>query len=168
MQRPTTKGATLRRTMARETKRGRLRLHHWLRDRYAELASAKAELKPTWDQFANSVAAAGAKDAKGNAPHGAAVRKAWLAVEAEMGRQTGGAGSSAVAAVLGERQPAPLPPTPPPVVAPHARFIDRDVPPATRPRVQLRSARPIAEGEAPIPDGSRLPRPLHPKLKNED
>jgi len=157
----------MRRKMAAETKRGRLRLHHWLRDHYAELASAKAELKPTWEQFANSIAAAGAKDAKGNPPQGAAVRKAWLAVEAAM-RQQPGAGSGPPGAPLGERQPAPLPPSHLPSAAPPARLIDPAAPPASRPRVQLRSARPIAEGDAPVPDGSRLPRPLHPNLKKED
>jgi len=34
--------------------------------------------------------------------------------------------------------------------------------------VQLRSAQPLAANEAPMLDGSTLPRPLHPNLKHED
>jgi hypothetical protein len=63
MKRATPK-TSLREAIAAQAKGGRLRLYHWMRDRYAELAAARDELKPTWEQFAKSLA--GATDAKGN------------------------------------------------------------------------------------------------------
>ena len=62
----------------------------------------------------------------------------------------------------GERQPA-LPPS----AAPDERTVDLTVtPPRQRKRLELRSARPLAEGEAPKDDGSELPRPIHPNRKD--
>jgi hypothetical protein len=100
---------SLRQKIAEQTKAGRLRLHHWLRERYAELAEARAELKPTWEQFAKSVAAVGARDAKGNLPTGPAVRKVWIGLEAEMRQQ-----SSRTSPLV----PPPVRPVPPAVTLP--------------------------------------------------
>jgi hypothetical protein len=62
----------------------------------------------------------------------------------------------------GERQPALLP-----SAAPDERTVDLTVtPPRQRKRLELRSARPLAEGEAPKDDGSELPRPIHPNRKD--
>lgn len=63
---------------------GRARLYHWLRFNYAELAQAKADLRYTWRDLAETVADAGARNAFGQRPDAEAVRKAWLKLEADM------------------------------------------------------------------------------------
>jgi hypothetical protein len=162
------KKGSLRDAIAAQAKGGRLRLYHWMKDRYAELAAARDELKPTWEQFAKSLAVAGATDAKGNPPTGPAVRRVWLGLEAEMAKRWAG-GGRATLPVSGERQPAPLQSSPLPSTAPSSvGVIDPIAPPPIRRRMRFQSARALAPGEAPKDDGSKLPRPLHPNLKIED
>ena len=81
---------------------------------------------------------------------------AWL-------RQPASAPSRPVAA-SGERQPAPLQPAA--AVSPEGTVGLAVTPPTPRKRMEFRSARPLAEGEAPKDDGSKLPRPLHQNLKD--
>ena len=150
-----------------------MRLYHWMRDRCAELSAARSaardELKPTWEQFAKSLAVAGATDAKGNPPTGPAVRRVWLGLEAEMAKPRGARGARATLPVSGERQPAPLQSSPLPSAAPsRVAVIDPIAPPPVRRRMRFQSARALAPGEVPKDDGSKLPRPLHPNLKIED
>jgi hypothetical protein len=168
MKRATPKGS-LRDAIAAQAKGGRLRLYHWMMDRYAELSAARDELKPTWEQFAKSLAVAGATDAKGNPPTGPAVRRVWLGLEAEMAKPRGAGGARATLPVSGERQPAPLQSSPLPSAVPsNVGVIDPIAPPPVRRRMRFQSARALAPGEAPKDDGSKLPRPLHPSLKIED
>jgi hypothetical protein len=74
----------LARKLAARTLEGRARLYHWLRLRYPELSKAKAELKYTWKDLAETVADAGALNAFGERPDAEAVRKAWLKLEQDM------------------------------------------------------------------------------------
>jgi hypothetical protein len=165
MKRATPK-TSLREAIEAQAKGGRLRLYHWMRDRYAELAAARDELKPTWEQFAKSLAVAGATDAKGKPPTGPAVRRVWLGLDAEMAKPRGARVARAPLPVSGERQPAPLQSNPLPAAAlAPATVVD---PIAPRRRMRFQSARALAPGEAPKDDGSKLPRPLHPNLKIED
>ena len=104
--------ASLHEVIAAQAKGGRLRLYHWMRDRYAELSAARDELKPTWEQFAKSLAVAGATDAKGNPPTGPAVRRVWLGLEAEMAKPRGARGARATLPVSVSISPRPYSPAP--------------------------------------------------------
>jgi hypothetical protein len=76
----------IRQTMAEKTAEGAgpKRLYAWLRTRYDELAAAKAELGPTWQQFTDTVIAQGARMGRDRIPSVDAVRKAFLRVEHDL------------------------------------------------------------------------------------
>ena|ERR1700688_1159262 len=81
----------LARKLAERALEGRARLYHWLRLRYPELSKAKAELRYTWKDLAETVADAGARNAFDERPNAEAVRKAWMKLDADMTRPSAAA-----------------------------------------------------------------------------
>jgi hypothetical protein len=146
-------------------------VYRWMLENFDQFSRTVAEAgRPNWQALAVAFGEAGLRDRLGKAPSAEGTRQTWFLV-----RQAAAKTPKLVArpaamvqgptrpvTASGERQPALLP-----SAAPDERTVDLTVtPPRQRKRLELRSARPLAEGEAPKDDGSELPRPIHPNRKD--
>ena len=146
-------------------------LYRWMLENFDQFSRAVAEAgRPNWQALARTFGEAGLRDRLGKVPSAEGTRQTWFLVRQAVAKTPKLAGRPAAmvpgpsrpVTASGERQPALLP-----SAAPDERTVDLTVtPPRQRKRLELRSARPLAEGEAPKDDGSELPRPIHPNRKD--
>ena len=146
-------------------------LYRWMLENFDQFSGTVAEAgRPNWQALAVAFGEGGLRDRLGKAPSAEGTRQTWFLVRQAVAKTPKLAGRPAAmvpgpsrpVTASGERQPALLP-----SAAPDERTVDLTVtPPRQRKRLELRSARPLAEGEAPKDDGSELPRPIHPNRKD--
>ena len=74
----------LARKLAARAYEGHSALYRWTRQHFAELHSARAAYKPTWQAIADLAAEAGQVDRANKPPSAAAMRKIYLRVEADI------------------------------------------------------------------------------------
>jgi hypothetical protein len=143
-------------------------LYRWMLANFDQFSSTVAEAgRPNWQALARTFGEAGLRDRLGKVPSAEGTRQTWFLVRqavAKTPKLVARPAPSRPVAAAGERQPAPLQPAA--AVSPEGTVGLAVTPPTPRKRMEFRSARPLAEGEAPKDDGSKLPRPLHPKLKD--
>lgn len=147
-------------------------LYRWMIENFHDFSQTVAVAgRPNWQALADMFGAAGLRDRVGKVPSADGARQTWWLVRQAVRKNPALAASTRPsppltprAATLGERQPAPLQPSP--AGESPVSLVDQTGPTPTRRRMEFRSARPLAEGEAPRDDGSKLPRPLHPHLKD--
>jgi hypothetical protein len=150
-------------------------LYRWMLENYDQFSRTVAEAgRPNWRELARTFGEAGLLDRLGKSPSAEGARQTWVLVRAAVAKDPDLPGklsrsdvarpaAPAAPARRSERQPAPIKPLVVDAVRP-VNPVEASAPP--RKRVQLRSAQPLATNEAPTLDGSTLPRPLHPNLKD--
>ena len=143
-------------------------LYRWMLANFDQFSSTVAEAgRPNWQALAVVFGEAGLRDRLGKAPSAEGTRQTWFLVRQAVAKTVARPDAmvqvpSRPVTASAERRPALLP-----SAAADERTVDLTVtPPRQRKRLELRSARPLAEGEVPRDDGSELPRPIPPNRKD--